>query len=66
MSRKLSTTATILACGACPITAASDLLKPGGYSRMLQWLENSDLEKSWLWGNIFSILLKILQKSLFQ
>ncbi len=31
---------TILACGACPITAASDLLKPGGYSRMVQWLEN--------------------------
>ncbi|MGD2207135.1 MAG: putative selenate reductase subunit YgfK, partial [Anaerolineae bacterium] len=24
---------TILACGACPVTAASDLLKPGGYSR---------------------------------
>jgi putative selenate reductase len=30
---------TILACGARPITAASDLLKPGGYSRMVQWLE---------------------------
>jgi putative selenate reductase len=30
---------TILACGACPVTAASDLLKPGGYSRMVQWLE---------------------------
>jgi putative selenate reductase len=31
---------TIVACGACPITAASDLLKPGGYSRMVQWLDN--------------------------
>ena len=29
---------TILACGALPITAASDLLKPGGYSRMVHWL----------------------------
>ncbi|MGD9048627.1 MAG: putative selenate reductase subunit YgfK [Anaerolineae bacterium] len=31
---------TILACGACPVTAASDLLKPGGYSRLAHWLEN--------------------------
>ena len=31
---------TILAAGALPVTAASDLLKPGGYSRLLQWLEN--------------------------
>ncbi|MFN2289587.1 MAG: putative selenate reductase subunit YgfK, partial [Anaerolineae bacterium] len=30
---------TILACGARPVTAASDLLKPGGYSRMVQWLD---------------------------
>ncbi len=30
----------ILAAGARPVTAASDLLKPGGYSRILQWLEN--------------------------
>ncbi|RLC71570.1 MAG: putative selenate reductase subunit YgfK, partial [Chloroflexi bacterium] len=29
----------ILACGARPVTAVSDLLKPGGYSRMLQYLE---------------------------
>ncbi len=36
--------ATILGCGACPITAASDLLKPGGYSRTLQWLENVEAE----------------------
>jgi putative selenate reductase len=37
---------TILACGACPVTAASDLLKPGGYSRMVQWLEGlaADME----------------------
>jgi len=32
--------ATIMAAGARPVTAASDLLKPGGYSRFLQWLEN--------------------------
>jgi len=31
---------TILSCGARPVTAASDLLKPGGYSRFLQYLEN--------------------------
>jgi putative selenate reductase len=30
----------ILACGARPVTVASDLLKPGGYSRMLQYLES--------------------------
>jgi putative selenate reductase len=36
--------ATLLACGACPVTAASDLLKPGGYSRMMQWLENLETE----------------------
>lgn len=29
----------LLACGALPVTAASDLLKPGGYSRMVGWLE---------------------------
>ena len=32
--------ATILSCGARPVTVASDLLKPGGYSRLLQYLEN--------------------------
>ena len=37
---------TILAAGALPITAASDLLKPGGYSRMLQWLETLEAEMS--------------------
>ncbi len=31
---------TILSCGALPVTAVSDLLKPGGYSRLLQYLEN--------------------------
>jgi putative selenate reductase len=31
--------ATILAAGARPVTAATDLLKPGGYSRLLQYLE---------------------------
>ncbi len=35
---------TILACGARPVTAASDLLKPGGYSRLLQYLENLEEE----------------------
>ena len=35
---------TILAAGALPVTAASDLLKPGGYSRMGQWLENLQTE----------------------
>ncbi len=34
---------TILACGACSVTAASDLLKPGGYARLGQWLENLEL-----------------------
>ena len=31
---------TILACGARPITGCTDLLKPGGYGRMVQWLES--------------------------
>jgi len=31
--------ADLLSCGALPVTAASDLLKPGGYSRMVDWLE---------------------------
>lgn len=30
----------ILSAGACPVTAASDLLKPGGYSRLLQYVDN--------------------------
>jgi putative selenate reductase len=30
---------TLLAAGALPVTAASDLLKPGGYARLLHWLE---------------------------
>jgi len=37
-------TPTILSCGALPVTVASDLLKPGGYSRMVQYLENLELE----------------------
>jgi putative selenate reductase len=32
--------ATILSCGARPVTGCSDLLKPGGYGRLGQWLEN--------------------------
>ncbi len=30
----------VLACGALTVTAASDLLKPGGYSRFLQYIES--------------------------
>jgi len=30
----------ILSSGACPVTSASDLLQPGGYSRLLQYIEN--------------------------
>ncbi len=36
--------ATVLACGARPVTAASDLLKPGGYSRLGHWLETLEAE----------------------
>ena len=31
--------ASILSCGALPVTAVSDLLKPGGYSRFVQYLD---------------------------
>ncbi len=31
---------TILSCGAYPVTVASDLLKPGGYARLGQYLDN--------------------------
>ncbi len=31
--------ASLLAAGACPVTVASDLLKPGGYGRLTQYLE---------------------------
>ncbi len=30
----------ILSCGALPVTGCSDLLKPGGFARMTQWLES--------------------------
>ncbi|MEA3238704.1 MAG: putative selenate reductase subunit YgfK [Candidatus Bipolaricaulota bacterium] len=30
----------ILSSGACPVTCASELLKPGGYSHLLQFVEN--------------------------
>lgn len=36
--------ATILSCGALPVTAVSDILKPGGYSRFVQYLENLEAE----------------------
>jgi putative selenate reductase len=36
--------ATILSCGARPVTAASDLLKPGGYARLGQYLEKLEAE----------------------
>ena len=32
--------AGILACGAVPVTGCTDLLKPGGFARMTQWVEN--------------------------
>jgi len=35
---------TLLAVGARPVTVVSDLLKPGGYSRFLQYLENLEAE----------------------
>ncbi len=35
---------TILKCGAAPVTACSDLLKPGGYARFAQWLTNLQAE----------------------
>jgi putative selenate reductase len=36
--------ATILSCGATAVTGCTDLLKPGGYARMSQWLENLGAE----------------------
>ncbi len=44
---------TILACGARPVTVASDLLKPGGYARLRQYLEN--LESSMLEHGVSSL-----------
>jgi len=35
---------TILACGAQTVTAASDLLKPGGYGRLRDWLDRLERE----------------------
>jgi len=35
---------TLLAAGARPVTVVSDLLKPGGYSRLLQYLEDLEAE----------------------
>lgn len=32
----------ILSCGALPVTGCTDLLKPGGYGRLRQWLEQLD------------------------
>lgn len=32
--------AGILSCGALPVTGCTDLLKPGGYGRLAQWLAN--------------------------
>jgi putative selenate reductase len=36
--------ATVLSTGALPVTVASDLLKPGGYARFPQYLENLEAE----------------------
>ncbi|MFW6082619.1 MAG: FAD-dependent oxidoreductase, partial [Chloroflexota bacterium] len=35
---------SVLSCGALPVTAVSDLLKPGGYGRLVQYLENLERE----------------------
>ncbi len=35
---------TLLAAGALPVTVASDLLKPGGYARLLPYLENLEAD----------------------
>lgn len=35
---------TILSCGAIPVTGCTDLLKPGGYARLAQWVERLDAE----------------------
>ena len=32
--------ATVLSCGALPVTGCTDLLKPGGYARLMNWLEH--------------------------
>ena len=32
--------ATVLSCGALPVTGCTDLLKPGGYTRLTNWLEH--------------------------
>ncbi len=34
--------AAVLSCGAVPVTGCTDLLKPGGFARMTQWLQNLD------------------------
>jgi len=34
----------VLKCGLNPITVCSDILKPGGYTRLLQYLENIDCD----------------------
>lgn len=34
--------AEVVGCGALPVTGCTDLLKPGGYGRLAQWLENLD------------------------
>jgi putative selenate reductase len=34
--------ASVLACGALPVTGCTDLLKPGGFARMTQWLQEID------------------------
>ncbi len=36
--------ATVLSCGARPVTAATDLLKPGGYGRLRDWLDKLSAE----------------------
>jgi putative selenate reductase len=48
----------ILAAGAWPVTMVSDLLKPGGYSRMLQYLEVLEAEMQGLGADSLDELAK--------
>jgi len=43
----------VLSCGLHPVTVSSDILKPGGYSRLLQYAE--EIEKSFLAHNASSL-----------
>ncbi|MCK9219864.1 MAG: FAD-dependent oxidoreductase [Bacteroidales bacterium] len=49
----------VLSCGLKPVTVCSDLLKPGGYGRLYQYLENLQLKFSDLHvGNVDEFILQ--------